>query len=209
MVVVDYTLPPNWVAIDLKAPIGAQVDGVMRRMFYNARDEMTQARRSVGARLRQGVEAAKGKGAVELLLEVDPVMGIRTGSSLTIVPFPSSVEDPMDAVMAVASSVPGAEVLEAADLVVLKTDVAKDETSAFVENVRGFANLVPGLDDKDLSVLNVSRRSLTYYVGHPDRKDDWFVVFGQILLDGREEAAEFGDAIVRLSDAIVCSMRLL
>ncbi len=204
---IEYILPANWTTIELTEPLGAQVDELSRRMFAGAPNEAEQARRSVAARLRSSLEEAKAKGAIQMWVEAEPAGGVRSGASLTLMPFPEDNDDPMSSLVAVASQTPGAVVLEAGDLVVLRTLAEEDATSDTQEAVDQLKAEVSELQEQDLGSLRVKRRSLTYYVGHPDYPEDWMVLMGQVMVDASQEAGKLADAVVAMCDAIVGSVR--
>ncbi|SPT52950.1 Uncharacterised protein [Actinomyces bovis] len=204
---IEYVLPDNWVALDLSGSLGLQVDQVTRRMFAGAPTEAERARRTVAAQIRSSLEHAKSNGALQFLMEVDPVAGVRTGTSLTLMPFPENCDDPMETLVAVASTTPGAVVLESGDLVALRTMVTEDATQDLLDSVNESSRQVSELADQNLDNLSAQRRTLTYYVGHPDQKQDWMVFVGQIMSNSSPEAQEIADALVRMCDAIVSSVR--
>lgn len=204
---IEYVLPDTWTALDLSEPLGAQIDQVTRRMFAGAPTEAEHARRTVAAQMRSSLEQAKRNGALQFLLEVDAVGGVRSGTSLTLLPFPDDEEDPMETLVAVASRTPGAVVLESGDLVALRTIETEDATRDVQGSVEETSLQVPELAEQDLSGLSVQRRTLTYYVGHPEHKQDWMVFIGQLMASTSPESQQIADFLVRMCDAIVSSVR--
>lgn len=202
---IEYALPSGWAEIDFAADLAPQVKDVVQRLTQGA-GEAERQRVVISAALRENLEGLREQGARLFLTEVEPFMGVLTGVSITVFPFPDDLdEDPMDTLVSVASQTPGAVVFEAGELVVLRTIETDDRTEA----VREQLGLVEAADLPAVAPADVEavRTSATYYVGHPGAPDDWMVMVAQMSTRGDEAGKDLVEKLLGLCDATVGSVR--
>jgi hypothetical protein len=207
---ITYILPSQWREIDLTGDLQAQAKTVTERMIGEQRHgrEVLNARISIERSLReQFTELAQADSSL-LLMEVDPVGDLRTGTFLAVLPFPrESGQDPMDMLLAVASSTPGAEVFEEGELLIMRTSTVSDRTQAVNDSLAA-ADHDLGLGMSSLpSGSHVRSERLTYYVGHPEHVDDWMLISGVITTLADEDGQALAAALRAVCDAIVQSVR--
>ena len=131
---IELILPSGWADIDLRASLPPQLHRLAKRIVDGApgssdAPEVRAARDLVEAQLRTSLSALAGAGALRVLLEVDPMAGVRTGTFIAVLPFPRELaEDPMDALVAIAAQTPQTVVMDAGELVVMRTVTVSDAT---------------------------------------------------------------------------------
>ncbi|WP_194949774.1 hypothetical protein [Actinomyces trachealis] len=202
---IEYALPGGWAEIDLAADLAPQIKAVVQRLVQGTAETERQ-RVIISASMRENLEGLRDQGARLFLMEAEPFMGVLTGVSITVFPFPSDLdEDPMDTLVSVASQTPGASVFEAGDLVVLRTVETDDRTEAVREQLGLVeADNLPTVDPGDVEAI---RTSATYYVGHPGARDDWMVMVAQMSTRGDKAGKDLAEKLLGLCDATVGSVR--
>ena len=143
-------------------------------------------------------------------MEADPVGGVRTGTFLMILPLETEDgADPMDRLLAVASSTPDAVVLEANGLVALRTTTVDDVSTGIAQDVAAAQEEY----DLDISYVpprtGVRRVNIQYLLGDPDSAENWRIVVGAVTSRDDAESRELTDAIIGVCDSIIETMRLV
>lgn len=216
---IELILPSGWADIDLRASLPPQLHRLAKQIVDGApgssdAPEVRAARDLVEAQLRTSLSALAGAGALRVLLEADPMAGVRTGTFIAVLPFPREfAEDPMDALVAIAAQTPQTVVMDAGELVVMRTVTVSDATDdvreglgTAGEQLAGALPDPPALPDLPEGVA-VKRTRAAYYVGDPGLPDDWMVFFTIITAQDDEDSQALVDSLLALSDAIVQSVR--
>lgn len=202
---IEYVLPVTWEEVDLSRDLAPQVKALVQRLTRGA-PEAERQRVVLSAALRENLEGLREQGARLFLTEAEPFMGVLTGASITVFPFPPGLgEDPMDVLVSVASQTPGAVVFEAGELVVLRTVETDDRTEAVRAQLGSLE--VDELATVDPGDVEAVRTSATYYVGHPAAPDDWMVMVAQMSTRGDEAGKDLAEKLLGLCDATVRSVR--
>ena len=119
----------------------------------------------------------------------------------------------MDALVAIAAQTPQTVVMDAGELVVMRTVTVSDATDDVREDLGAAGEQLaaalpdpPALPDLPEGAA-VKRTQAAYYVGDPDLPDDWMVFFTIITAQDDEDSQALVDSLLALSDAIVQSVR--
>lgn len=208
---IDYFLPEPWAAVDLTADLATQTRAVAERLVEPLTGpDRVRALGVISSLIDDQVAALVRVGARHLLIEADPVGGVRTGTFLAVFPGPPlKGEDPLQALLAIASRTPGAVVLEAGALVVLRTIESQDRTAEIGDGIdaasRALGGGLPGLPEGTEAVT----RRLTYYLVDPERPDSWLLVSGSVTTRDDEPGAALAQSLVAVCDAVVETVRFL
>ena len=209
---IELILPSGWADIDLRASLPPQLHRLAKRIVDGApgssdAPEVRAARDLVEAQLRTSLSALAGAGALRVLLEADPMAGVRTGTFIAVLPFPRELaEDPMDALVAIAAQTPQTVVMDAGELVVMRTVTVSDATDDVREGLGAAGEQLAGALP-DPPALPDLPEGAAVSVGDPGLPDDWMVFFTVITAQDDEDSQALVDSLLALSDAIVQSVR--
>lgn len=205
----NYIIPPEWRTVHLSGDLSAQATELAEEMISAGNSEtLHHIRGKIAEALAIHLISLADLEAFLLLMEVDAVAGIRTGTFLAALPFPyQEGEDPMDTLLAIAASTPGAQALEGGDLLIMRTRVAKDCTDS-INTALVMARGDLGLDLSTLTPGSAVRSErLTYYLGHPDIPDSWFTMVGNITTHDDADGQALAGSLRDVCDAVVESVR--
>ncbi len=207
----EYILPKFWTSVDLQGDVQAQARALAQRMTGgHTTDEAVKARAVLEGQLLSQFRNLAEATCELVLLEADPVAEVRTGTFLAVLPFRTQEgADPMDTLLAVASSHPGATVLEAGELVVLRTTEVQEVTEGVRKAIRESADLYQIAVSSLPEGAKVLVTELQYLVGDPSHPDDWFMVMGRIALRDDKESQDLAEALIGLCDSVVETMRFV
>ena len=124
----------------------------------------------------------------------------------TFVVVPLTWPDGIDAVegiSAIAATDPSAQLAEVAGLVALRT-----ETTTARPDAAQPATLAAEAGIADVPVVPKSHR-VQYFIGDPERPDDWITVLFSIPLPEGEQAEHWAQAEAEVFDSIMSSVRFL
>lgn len=209
---INFIVPNFWAAVDMGGDLPAQAREVAKRLTAGptTNDSAARIRVAVEGQVLAQLRSAAEAGAEFLLMEADPVGGVRTGTFLMILPLETGDgADPMDRLLAVASSTPDAVVLEANGLVALRTTTVDDVSTGIAQDVAATQEEY----DLDISYVpprtDVRRVNIQYLVGDPDSVENWRIVVGAVTSRDDAESRELTDAIIGVCDSIIETMRLV
>lgn len=209
---INFIVPNFWAAVDMGRDLPAQAREVAKRLTAGptTNDSAARIRAAVEGQVLAQLRSAAEAGAEFLLMEADPVGGVRTGTFLMILPLETEDRtDPMDRLLAVASSTPDAVVLEANGLVALRTTTVDDVSTGIAQDVAAAQEEY----DLDISYVpprtGVRRVNIQYLLGDPDSAENWRIVVGAVTSRDDAESRELMDAIIGVCDSIIETMRLV
>lgn len=197
-----FLLPPGWVRIDLRGDLVAQVEMVIARHAERApRDAVARLRSFATPRLLEAVRDAAASGALDLVVPV-PRDGLEAMSTFVVVPlkWPDGI-DAVEGITAIAATDPSAQLAEVAGLVALRTESTTSRPDAAQP-----ATLAVEAGIGDVPVVPSSRR-VQYFIGDPERPDDWITVLFSIPLPDGEHAEQWAQAEAGVFDSIMSSVR--
>ena len=207
---INFIVPNFWAAVDMGGDLPAQAREVAKRLTAGptTNDSAARIRAAVEGQVLAQLRSAAEAGAEFLLMEADPVGGVRTGTFLMILETEDRT-DPMDRLLAVASSTPDAVVLEANGLVALRTTTVDDVSTGIAQDVAAAQEEY----DLDISYVpprtGVRRVNIQYLLGDPDSVENWRIVVGAVTSRDDAESRELTDAIIGVCDSIIETMRLV
>ena len=209
---INFIVPNFWAAVDMGGDLPAQAREVAKRLTAGptTNDSAARIRAAVEGQVLAQLRSAAEAGAEFLLMEADPVGGVRTGTFLMILPLETEDRtDPMDRLLAVASSTPDAVVLEANGLIALRTATVDDVSTGIAQDVAAAQEKY----DLDISYVpprtGVRRVNIQYLLGDPDSAENWRIVVGAVTSRDDAESRELMDAIIGVCDSIIETMRLV
>ena len=209
---INFIVPNFWAAVDMGGDLPAQAREVAKRLTAGptTNDSAARIRAAVEGQVLAQLRSAAEAGAEFLLMEADPVGGVRTGTFLMILPLETEDRtDPMDRLLAVASSTPDAVVLEANGLIALRTTTVDDVSTGIAQDVAAAQEKY----DLDISYVpprtGVRRVNIQYLLGDPDSAENWRIVVGAVTSRDDAESRELTDAIIGVCDSIIETMRLV
>lgn len=209
---INFIVPNFWAAVDMGGDLPAQAREVAKRLTAGptTNDSAARIRAAVEGQVLAQLRSAAEAGAEFLLMEADPVGGVRTGTFLMILPLETEDRtDPMDRLLAVASSTPDAVVLEANGLIALRTTTVDDVSTGIAQDVAAAQEKY----DLDISYVpprtGVRRVNIQYLLGDPDSAENWRIVVGAVTSRDDAESRELMDAIIGVCDSIIETMRLV
>ena len=209
---INFIVPNFWAAVDMGGDLPAQAREVAKRLTAGpaTNDSAARIRAAVEGQVLAQLRSAAEAGAEFLLMEADPVGGVRTGTFLMILPLETEDRtDPMDRLLAVASSTPDAVVLEANGLVALRTTTVDDVSTGIAQDVAAAQVEY----DLDISYVpprtGVRRVNIQYLLGDPDSAENWRIVVGAVTSRDDAESRELMNAIIGVCDSIIETMRLV
>lgn len=199
-----FLLPPGWVRIDLRGDLAAQVESVIERHAERApRDAVARLRAFATPRLLAAVRSAAESDALDLVVPV-PREGLEAMSTFVVVPlkWPAGI-DAVEGITAIAATDPTAQLAEVAGLVALRTEATTARSDAAQP-----ATLAAEAGIADVPVVQNSHR-VQYFIGDPERPDDWITVLFSIPLPDGEQAAQWVQAEAQVFDSVMSSLRFL
>lgn len=209
---INFIVPNFWAAVDMGGDLPAQAREVAKRLTAGptTNDSAARIRAAVEGQVLAQLRSAAEAGAEFLLMEADPVGGVRTATFLMILPLETEDRtDPMDRLLAVASSTPDAVVLEANGLIALRTTTVDDVSTGIAQDVAAAQEKY----DLDISYVpprtGVRRVNIQYLLGDPDSAENWRIVVGAVTSRDDAESRELMDAIIGVCDSIIETMRLV
>lgn len=198
-----FLLPPGWVRIDLRGDLAAQVEMVIARHAERTpRDAVARLRAFATPRLLAAVRDAAASGALDLVVPVPRGEGLEAMSTFVVVPlkWPDGI-DAVEGITAIAATDPSAQLAEIAGLVALRTE----STTARPDAAQP-ATLAAEAGIADVPTVPNSRR-IQYFIGDPERPDDWITVLFSIPLPDGELAEQWAQAEAGVFDSIMSTLR--
>lgn len=207
-------LPPEWELVSPSDPetgISAAVQGMLSN-----RSDVDQLRAAplLARQFRDTVEGMKSKeiGLLAMVLNSAPLDG-RFSNPMIIVRkwvLPEG-EDPLEALVAVASGSASAEALDIDHMVALRIveKVGVEHSKESVEKAKellGVAGDVQGATVEGMSDRSVSYR-IRYLMGLPTRPDLWVDIFAALQVPAGDDGEALAEAYTEVCDLIVSSFR--
>jgi len=205
----EILVPPGWVMFDLRDEIKPQVAAFVRQRVSrhsradSVRPLLTEALTKTATELADG-------GAVAMTVAIEPPDGL-SGSPISIF-MPLAVpedKEPLDLLLAVASSDPSAQAIDVGDLVAIRLSATSDATAAVGDAVAEAATLMAD-DGVNLGAgFTAQRLTVRYLMGDPGDRERWADVSFSVTGTSRSGSAEIAAALVELFDATIQTFRWL
>jgi hypothetical protein len=224
------TVPPGWVRLEIDDDDGAdpgvggkagtQVGDLVDHLTASVpRDSAPVVRRQIEGQLRDLVDDARARGAVDLLVPVERINGLTVPASVmaTVVTVPeaggASHEDVLVAMVARGAGEPVA----VGDAVAVRSVTRRDVTAQLAAEVSRTERvlqaagapagpLAGSVEDVEPAAGAISRH-VRYLLGIPGRPKEFLALTLAVLEPADDPEAELGDALTELFDAVVSTLR--
>ncbi len=202
---VTVLLPPGWVRLSLTADVAVQAEALTDDYLASVpRDQRAHHRRLFVDQLASVAREAAAGGASDLFLPGPALRGaFRSTFVMAPLPIPEGV-DAVEMLAAIAANDPSAKLLDLPGLVAMRIEGVAARGG--IEQGQALARQV-GIDDP-LAGVTESRR-VQYFIGDPDRPDDWVRALFSTPLADDEDGLRRADAEAELFDAIISSVRFV
>lgn len=209
----SFILPPGWIRLDLRGDLRVEARKFAEVVLVDApRDRAHGLKEALTTRVLALCEGARAQGVLDLVLPVPLVAGSSFDASFAVLPFDAGELDPVTIITGIAARDGSAQLVEVADLVALRTEeteaVNPDGIRQAVVDLShdvGLADPADGTVEQALPTL-VSRR-VRYYLGHPERPDDWVLIVLSAVQTDAEHSKQLADVVVQLFDQIMLTVR--
>lgn len=209
-----FVLPPGWFRIDLRKPMAAQVGELADMMLSQkpAGGNDQKLRLAMVNQLMRAAHAARSSKVLDLVLPVALIEGTALPASWAFMPLSVPGDgDPIEALAAIASQNPTAELIEVRDLVALRirsrTPKATEQLDTVLDSMA--SDLGEGsvpVDGEGVGQLWTER--VQYFLGHPQQPGNWIIVAASITDTGGDDHDVLTPALVELFDEVVKTVRM-
>ncbi|MHB1008362.1 MAG: hypothetical protein ACYC1E_03775 [Propionibacteriaceae bacterium] len=202
-------VPPGWFMIDLTTGVDEQVDEfVGLRLASAPRDRARSVRPMLTKSLKEVAHTFADGGAVALTLATDPADGSVDSPTTVFVPLAVPAgQQPIDMLLAVASSDPSATSVDVGDLVGVRISESVDATIAVRGGLRHAAAIVEAPVDAEASALTAQRHHVRYLMGDPGDPERWVDAAFSVTSTSLPGSAEVAEALIELFDETIQSFR--
>lgn len=209
----NFIVPPGWLRLDLRGPVRPEVQRFAGVMLADApRDRSAAVRAALESQITKLAESSRAEGVLDLVLPARIVDGAAVTASFAVMAFDTAELDPVEVIAGLAARDDSARLVEIADLVALRTEetVTADQQAVLEAAVATAeaAGLAPDPSEAaELSLPVLRSRRVRYFLGHPDRPDDWIIAALSAAQSDSPESVALTDTIVELFDEIMLTVR--
>jgi hypothetical protein len=202
-------VPPGWFMIDLTAGIEGQVDEFVGQRIASApRDRARAVRPMLTKSLLEVARTFADGGAVALTLATDPADGLVASATTVFMPLAVPAgQQPIDVLLAVASSDPAAPTVDVGDLVSVRISENVDSTASVHDALGQAASMVGAPVGEAASTLTAQRHHVRYLLGDPGDPESWVDAAFSVTSTSLPGSLDVAEALIELFDETIQSFR--